>query len=213
MATQELNAINFYNEFMDCIRQGMENKGDWVESKEYYKSSSKFTKYINKELMPKKCFPKFATGYSNEYYRFDVSSWEQLKSSVEDICKEVKMNPHLWDLRIAFEHENKQKDWFDEVIKLLYIDCPLKVVVGYNNYKKRFIDNKESDKSKLNALCLMLSKLNRINELLSKKNKFLIIIGNGGSGFKEKKGAEYFGYKGYLLYMEEGEVKYKNIED
>ena len=135
MEAKELNAINFYNEFMDCIRQGVENKGDWVESKERYYNN--FTYYINKKLMPQKCFPKFASGFSNEYYRFDVSSWEQLKPSIEDICKKVKMNPHLWDLRIAFEHENNRKDWFDEVIKLLYIDCPLKVVVGYNNYKKR----------------------------------------------------------------------------
>ena len=206
MEPKELNVINFYNEFMDCIRQGVENKGDWVESKEYYKSSSKFTNYINKELMPK-CFEKFATGYSNEYYRFDVSSWEQLKSSVEDICKEVKMTPYLWDLRIAFEHENSKKDWFDEVIKLLYIDCPLKVVVGYNKYETRFINNKESDKSKLDALCLILSKLNRIKDLLS-KNEFLIILGNCGPGFEEKEGTEYFGYKGYKLYIDGEMVKY-----
>ena len=210
MVKRELNAINFHNEFMDCIRQGVENKGDWVESKERY--HDKFTDYVNKKLMPK-CFEKFATGYSNEYYRFDVSSWEQLKSSVEDICKEVKMTPYLWDLRIAFEHENSKKDWFDEVIKLLYIDCPLKVVVGYNNYKKRFNEKyDESDKSKLNALCLILSKLNRIKDLLS-KNEFLIILGNCGSGYDNNEGAEYFGYKGYRLYIEEGKVKYKNIED
>lgn len=209
MEPKELNAINFYNEFMDCIRQGAENKGDWVESKEYYESSSKFTDYVNKKLMPK-CFEKFATGYSNEYYRFDVSSWEQLKSSVEDICKEVNMNPYLWDLRIAFEHENSKKDWFDEVIKLLYIDCPLKVVVGYNKYKTRFINNKESDKSKLDVLCLILSKLNRIEDLLS-KNEFLIILGNCGPGYDNNEGAEYFGYKGYRIYIEEGKVKYKNI--
>ena len=209
MEKRELNAINFYNEFMDCIRQGVENKGDWVESKERY--CNDFTNYINKGLMPK-CFKKFATGYSNEYYRFDVSSWEQLKSSVEDICKEVKMTPYLWDLRIAFEHENSKKDWFDEVIKLLYIDCPLKVVVGYNKYKTRFINNKESDKSKLDALCLILSKLNRIKDLLS-KNEFLIILGNCGPGYDNNEGAEYFGYKGYRIYIEEGKVKYKNIED
>ena len=210
MEKRELNAINFYNEFMDCIRQGVENKGDWVESKERYRNN--FTYYINKGLMPK-CFEKFASGCSYEYYRIDVLGWEQLKSSVEVICKEVEMTPYLWDLRIAFEHENESTDWFDEVIKLLYIDSPLKVVVGYNDYNKRFIDeNKESDKSKLDALCLILSKLNRIKDLLS-KNEFLIILGNCGDGFAEKEGAEYFGYKGYRLYIEEGKVKYKNIEE
>ena len=205
MEPKELNAINFYNEFIDCIKKGVDNNGDWVESKERY--YDKFTNYINKELMPKKCFPKFSSDFSNEYYRFDVSSWEQLKSRIEDICKEVNMNPHLWDLRIAFEHENNPKDWFDEVIKLLYIDCPLKVVVGYNKYETRFINNKESDKSKLNALCLILSKLNRIKDLLS-KNEFLIILGNCGSGFEEKQGTEYFGYKGYKLYIDGEMVKY-----
>ena len=61
-------------------------------------------------------------------------------------------------------------------------------------------------------MCLILSKLNRIKDLLS-KNEFLIILGNCGPGYDNNEGAEYFGYKGYRIYIEEGKVKYKNIED
>ena len=46
-------------------------------------------------------------------------------------CKKVNLNPHLWDLQAAVEHENNPKAWLDEVCKLAYIRCPLRIVIGY----------------------------------------------------------------------------------
>ena len=212
---KKITAEEFYKGFLDCIKKGVsEGKTPWEESRKRYHND--FTGYINKELMPQ-YLKNFSSDFSNEYYRFDVSCWEQKKDEVESICKKVKMNSHLWDFCVAFEHENNLKDWFDEVIKLLFIDCPLKVVVGYNKYSKRFTENDlESDCSKMDALCKILGKLQRINDLL--KNKvFLIILGNGGRSKKDRKyeqytDKEYFGYKGYKLCIKGNEVSYEEIK-
>ena len=218
MGSKELNVKNFYNTFIESIKNGTvkypdKNYNPWKESKARY--HNRYTAYINNDLMPK-CFKQFSDGCSNEYYRLDVSGWKQFKQEAEDICKKVNMNPYLWDLQIAFEHENKKKDWFDEVIKLLYVNCKLKVVVGYNDYKNR--DNHDySDENKLDALCEILKKLPRINELLSdengENNTLLVIIGNCGSGYEELDCKEYFGYRGYQIYLEGIDVKHKRLDN
>lgn len=56
----------------------------------------------------------------------------------EDARKsKLKLSAHLWDLELAVEHENSKQDWTDEVIKLIHVKCPLKVVISYNYCDER----------------------------------------------------------------------------
>ncbi len=68
-----------------------------------------------------------------EYYKIDIIGWSQHNDKLE--AKETGLVPHLWNLEFAVEHENNSKEWLDEVCKLSYIRCPLRVVIGYGNEK------------------------------------------------------------------------------
>ena len=132
--------------------------------------------------------------FSNEYYRIDVTGWEHVTD--EKLKKEflkAKLNYHSWKLKVAFEHENNYDDWTDEVTKLLYVSCPLKVVVGYNEAGKRE-DDVCGDKHKLELVARTIKNLN-----VYVNGELLIILGNCGEGYKKEKEAEkYFGYRAYL---------------
>ena len=82
-----------------------------------------------------------SAGYisQNEYFRIDAVGWVSHfeKMKVDAKKNDIKMNAHLWDLKIAVEHENKKEDWSDELIKLIHIKCPLKVVIGYSHSDER----------------------------------------------------------------------------
>lgn len=97
----------------------------------------------------------------------------------------LTMNSHFWDLKIAVEHENDAKDWFDEAIKLIYLKCPLKVIIGYSPCDKR-----EEDIKKLRFLAKFMRK---INAFQTYKDSYLIILGNGASSHDYEK-FDYIGY-------------------
>jgi hypothetical protein len=61
---------------------------------------------------------------SKEYYRIDLTGWRQLREKIKaDIPGggSYDFQPYLWDLEVAIEHENNDKLWMDEVIKLSHI--------------------------------------------------------------------------------------------
>ena len=64
----------------------------------------------------------------NEYYRIDAIGYRDKKESIS--CPHI-VEPHYWPLDVAVEHENESGKWTDELVKLLYINCPLRVVIGY----------------------------------------------------------------------------------
>ena len=74
---------------------------------------------------------------SKEYYRIDLTGWTQKRSLILPSLNKIKnkndynFQPYLWDLEVAIEHENDDRLWMDEVIKLLHISCKLKIVIGY----------------------------------------------------------------------------------
>ena len=70
-----------------------------------------------------------AIKFSHEYYRIDTIGWIQRKKELN--TGNSNLASHLWDLIAAVEHENNPKEWLDEVCKLAYIRCPLRVVIGY----------------------------------------------------------------------------------
>ena len=105
----------------------------------------------------------------------------------------VGLNPHLWDLKIAVEHENNLNDWSDEIIKLVHIKCPLKVIIAYNHCNER--GDEEQKKLDFIAECMRETEAFKAGEGVE---EYLVIIGNAYSS--ETKNAEYedCGYVGYL---------------
>lgn len=158
-----------------------------------YIRSKRYTKLINKEIVPA-ILRAHNMSVSYEYYRTDVSGWSQKPdNTLEKEFLKFDMKWHSWKLNFVFEHENNYRDWNDEIIKLLYLNCPLRVVVGYNDADKRN-DILFGDCHKLDIISKVIANLN-----IEIKDEFLIIIGNRGKGFDISHGIEnFFGYKAYL---------------
>ena len=127
-----------------------------------------------------------------EYYRVDVIGWNSRWQEVEALARAWGMNPHLWDLMIAVEHENDPADWADELIKLAHLRCPLKVIIGYNH-----CDCREEEPGKLRMAAEWLSRLNAFSG--DDQEEFLIIMGNCAPKHDKRMQYDRFDYRGYLL--------------
>ncbi len=127
-----MNAIEFFTEYKK--RVNAETVGMNI-----YQDNKAFTELINKRVIPEiiESQSKPTLTAQNEYFRIDTVGWISRWDDVKDEAKRMGLNPHLWDLKVAVEHENSSSDWTDEVIKLIHVKCPLKVIIGYNNSDKR----------------------------------------------------------------------------
>lgn len=188
-----INAKQFYSAYIQEVK---EEKVDRFSRRYFdiYKSDEPaFTELVNYTLIPNAIYaiePEMTV--QHEYYRVDTIGWKAKYKDIQDEAKKVGLNPHLWDLMIAVEHENSKKDWLDEVIKLINIRCPLKVVVSYNNCDCR--GSEEIEKLDFAAKCMnMVESFNK-----SKGEEYLIIIGNSAPKNKYSKTYDKFGYSGYL---------------
>ncbi len=183
----------------------------WTDAREF---TSIIMQVINSIIRKGECF------VSNEYYRVDASGWKNYCLDIQDQAESIQLNPHLWDLMIVVEHENNRRDWSDEVMKLLHIRCPVKVVIGYNDCR----DNKPdhglfSDENKLSVISQWMEsssamKYIRAAEISGKHEELLIILGNAGAnpiGSCEIGGQDRsrlpelkrsFDYRGYLYNIE-----------
>jgi hypothetical protein len=153
-----------------------------------YHKVADFTPEVTKEINA--IINEMGYRSQNEYFRIDATGWQGKYEMVEKLAEAVKMNAHLWDLKIAVEHENNPKDWTDELVKLVHIRCPLKVVIGYNYSDKRDEDEKKLDYA---SICMNMTSAFDNNG----KEEYLVILGNCHP--KEKgKSYEEFDYRGYL---------------
>lgn len=141
---------------------------------------------------------------SKEYFRIDATGWKTMYQDIQDNAKEIGLNPHLWNMEIAVEHENSRKDWADEVIKLLHIRCPLKVVIGYNRCVNSAREiGKFSDERKLACVAEWMEKTTAMKQLraeagLLPQEEFLVILGNAGRSPDNIDPRKSFDYRGYL---------------
>ncbi len=97
-----------------------------------YRKSRTWTVVMNKFMLP---YIVSEMGYipQNEYYRIDVIGYtKDNENTIEDTGKSLGLKYCTWDLRIAIEHENKRGEWLNELIKLTHINCPIRIVIGYN---------------------------------------------------------------------------------
>ncbi len=122
---------NFYTHLMDQLNEYFETNGISA-----YREAGNWTKIITKnqnglsliDLALMKTFPN--AKLANEYYHIDNCIYENINEG----CKKINnMNYHQWRLIAAVEHENAWNDWSDELVKLTYIQCPLRVIISYGN--------------------------------------------------------------------------------
>lgn len=191
-----MHAEEFYLEFISLMKEHyiFENGKTYME---IYKDFPAFTKLINYTIIPQ-IIKKAGYKNQNEYFRIDVIGWdknnnEQTNKQIEAESKPLGLYKHLWNLKIAVEHENNQSDWTDELIKLAHIRCPLKVIIGYSPFDER--DMEENEKLNFAHTCLL--KTDAFDSMADEE--FLLIFGNCASRRKNNLSYNTFDYKGYVL--------------
>ena len=205
-----LNAKEFYKEFLlntkedtllvDAANLGIEDTT--LENKTYmdiYRNHEKsYTKLVNKRIIHEiieNAVDEEGTPLvpQHEYFRIDNIGYKHKYCKItEEERDDIGLWRHLWDLKIAVEHENSKNDWMDEVVKLIHIRCPLKVVVAYNNCDMR----DDGDIKKLDFIAKWVPEVDAFDK--NAKEEFLIIIGNGAPKHKANPNYTNFDYRGYL---------------
>ena len=198
-----MDALSFYRNFkMKTDRNRVINGRTLFE---IYKKDAEYTPVITEIING----IISDAGYTsqNEYFRIDAIGWtshyEEMKEDAE--VKGLRMNAHLWDLRIAVEHENSKSDWSDEVMKLVHIKCPLKVIIGYSYSDERG----DVERMKLDFVARWMQEIEAFDK--GKDEEYLIILGNGCNHKTGVSDYDDFGYVGYLFDWETR--KFIKIED
>ena len=192
-----MNAITFFSQFGDEVKETVIYDDGRSYFEIYKNDEPTFTKIINKIVVPK-IIKSDGLECQNEYFRIDTIGWKAKYQKIpEDRAKRIGMIRHLWDLKIAVEHENDKSDWTDELIKLAHIRCPLKVVIGYVHCDER----NEIEAEKLRYAYDCLKQINAFD--LYANEEFLIVLGNGAPHKNKKDTYNKFDYRAYLLSKEE----------
>lgn len=122
-------AENFYELLQSKFKIKMEEKdSQYTNSTSWTNVIKPIIEEILKNLADETKIEKFEV--NREYYRIDYIGWKQYKKELS--TRETGLKPYLWELLFAVEHENDSSDWLDEVCKLAFIRCPLRVVIGYD---------------------------------------------------------------------------------
>ena len=188
-------AKDFFTAFVSEFNENRIYTGDGTDRTylEIYRNDEPaFTHLANKVLI-RNIVESFGLTAQHEYFRIDTVGWVGKYLTLNaGRAKEIGLNRHLWDLKIAVEHENNKADWLDEVIKLIHIKCPLKVVIGYNHCDLR--GGMEDGKLDYAAECM-----NKIEAFsYTDREEYLIIIGNGAPKKSGVSTYDRFDYRGYL---------------
>lgn len=120
-------------EFWDSFAKRLRNKlGDSQGWREKYESSPAWTRFMMEFLEELGSALGFTDEgeISREYYRIDLGYYKVSE-------------PHIWDFEVAIEHENSPSKWLEEFMKLIHINCGLKVIITYHDYGNRRTSLKE----------------------------------------------------------------------
>lgn len=184
-------------EFFEQFQNEINERDETGQRKHWdcYSDNKTFTDVINRRVIPK-IIENANLIPEQEYYRIDVTGYQK-----EEIQKmeDTKLNFYRWDLEIAVEHENNDADWLNELVKLLHVRCPLKVIISYNRYDNRD-EGGQSDLNKLKCAAECMKATRCFAKSEDSSEEYLIILGNCGG----KDHYASFDYRGYLYNYEEG---------
>ena len=170
MTTNKITAENFWNNFQKKINEQIKD----VQKK--WNNQSEFTELILKEISNKVLEKaKYEKKHQYEYLKIDLIGWNTLDNDLG--TRPENFNRHFWAFDVAIEHENNPMDWMDEVVKLSYINCPLRIVVGYAP--------KEDRERYLTYVGNALGILNETYQCIREGQDFMLILGDSGLDGKE----------------------------
>ncbi len=185
-----MTAEKFWEEFQALFSS---NNNFLRNAKGFWKYRHSFTTFIMPYIGKILESNGFENKHQYEYYKIDVIGWKNAKSEISVLEKPANydLKEHFWHLGVAIEHENDQFDWTDELVKLLYINCPLRVVIGY--YPESLSEHELQKTTEYAANIINLA--NKEQQLISDKQQYLLILGENHTD-SEKLGAST--YRPYL---------------
>ncbi len=190
-----MRAIDFYKAFKANTKEDTTVEGKTLF--DIYKKDAEFTPVVTKII--EKIIQEAGYTSQREYFRIDVVGWvsryKDMEADARD--KKLKVDAHVWDLKIAVEHENSKSDWSDEVMKLIHVKCPLKVIIGYSYSNERG----EIERKKLDFVAKWMQEIDALNK--GTDEQYLIILGNGCNRKGWASDYTEFGYVGYLYNWDE----------
>ena len=181
-------AQEFWKNFQEIFKDGTETKETAL--KKWYRNKD-YTTFILSEIGKKLENANLET--SREYYKIDLTAWTQLKGDKYKLFKDKDFDKqfenYLWNLEVAVEHENSSVSWMDEVVKLLHINCPLRVVIGYLP-----IEQKDKHEDYLKAITEQILTTKAVENHSLEVGEFMIIIGDSKCGGDKTKFCHYTAY-------------------
>lgn len=186
----KITANEFAKDFCDKVK----------EYKSSYHNNTQWTKIVlGKGGIVNQIFQKHELEFSKEYYRIDAIGWKK-DDDKEDYkifkaeCEQVKLKAVMWSLEVAVEHENSDTNWLEEICKLAYINCPLRVVIGYSMNKNNNDERAETVKKKLQN-----------KHAINAGQEYLLMLGTAGKNSEPE-------YKSYLFKLNENNEVYIDEE-
>ena len=191
-----LTAAGFFAQFQSRVTENAVYEDGRSYLKIYQTDEPTFTQLINK-IVIHDIIQSSGLTPQHEYFRIDTVGWNGRYQTLDErTAKKIGLNRHLWDLMVAVEHENDKADWLDELIKLIHIRCPLKVVISYNYCDCR--EQLEWDKLNYAAACMQKIEAFRFCE----GEEYLVILGNAAPKDKTQKSYGTFDYRAYLYHYD-----------
>ena len=176
---KKITAESFWNNFQHKVNEHIRD----IHKK--WKTRSEFTDLILKEISNKVLEDvEYEKKHQYEYLKIDLIGWNALDNNLG--VQPDNFNRHLWAFDVAIEHENDKTDWMDEVIKLSYINCPLRIVIGYAP--------KENRDSYLIYVSNALNILNKRYRSIRKEQEFMLILGDSDVEGKDVSADTYTPY-------------------
>ena len=186
-----LTATSFFVQFKNYLVESNSNK-DGARYFDIYKTNEpRFTELVNKRIIHD-IIKNSGLHVQHEYFRIDTTGWVgRYEELDEERARKLGLNRHLWDLKVAVEHENDKMDWLDELVKLIHIRCPLKIVISYNHSDRRALDSIKLDYA---AECM-----NKVDAFSTTgTEEYLIVLGNCAPKDKKSEPYKHFDYRGYI---------------
>lgn len=193
-----------YNDNYEVIKKVYSDSKKWTTLITKGTKSINFNhdSFIDKALMLTFSSQKYK--FANEYFLIDNLIYKDINNGYE--CADMnkyKINKHRWKLLAAVEHENNKKEWTDELIKLLHINCDFRCVISYGD----FFNDYEDQKKIANELIKEMNEFGNTANYISDKQEFLLIFGPTLNNVEkvgvDKKISEMF--KGFVFDTSKGE--------
>ena len=166
-----MKAIDFFKSYQALFEQ----PDILAVFKKVWKKREDFTKSVMPHIASILSEHGYAGEHQYEYYKIDVIGWKSCKENLADLPKpgSYALKEHFWYLGVAVEHENDPYDWTDELVKLLYINCPLRIVIGY--YPETLLPY-ELEQT-IDYASKMVAMANEKKDLVRADQEYLLILG------------------------------------